>query len=206
MYKGFELSGICPFDTKVIFQQGTSWHTLSDEKCKMITDAIPELALKVRTSIDGSCPDTEITSLLGGIVSTNIVCLDSKVLNQRRTIWLTPEKARNIYIESNKEIENEKNIVKQKIEAKNKLAIGKRKREVVKQQVTEGIIDGIRETALVSVRSFNDCGQTRHIVHNSHSLSYDNWVGCTVCPSWFCGKISCIARFKKHHILCLSHQ
>ena len=68
----------------MIFKQGTSWHTLSDDKCKRITDAIPELALKVRMSLDGSCPDTEITSLLGSIVTTNIVCLDSKVLNQRR--------------------------------------------------------------------------------------------------------------------------
>lgn len=190
----------------MIFQQGTSWHTLSDEKCKMITDAIPELAKAVRTSSDGSCPDTEITSLLGSIVSTTIVGLDSKVLNQRRAIWLTPEKARNIYIANYKEKEDEKNMVKQKSEAKTKLAMGKRKREVVTQQVSEGIIDGLRESTLVRVRCFNDCGLTREVVQDIPSLSYDKWIGCTVCPSWFCSKIRCIARFKKHHIMCLAHK
>ena len=190
----------------MIFKQGTSWHTLSDDKCKRITDTIPELALKVRMSLDGSCPDTEITSLLGSIVTTNIVCLDSKVLNQRRALWLTLEKARNIYIEKNKEMENERKIVKHKAEAKIKLAMGKRKREVVKQQVSEGTIEGLREPALIGVRCFNDCGQTREVAQDSHSLLHDNWIGCTVCPSWFCGKIRCIARFKKHHIMCLSHK
>ena len=164
------------------------------------------MAIAVRTSIDGSCPDTEITSLLGSIVSTTIVGLDNKVLNQRRAIWLTPEKARNIYIANYKEKEEEKNMVKEKSEAKMKLAMGKRKREVVTQQVSEGIIDGLRQPSLVSVRCFNDCGQTREVLQDRSSLLYDNWVGCTVCPSWFCSKIRCIARFKKHHILCLAHK
>ena len=160
----------------------------------------------VRSSFDGSCPDFDITSLLGNIVSTNIVDLDSKVLNQRRAIWLTPEKARNIYVTNNIEIENEKIIVKQKCEAKTKIALGKRKREVITQQVIEGTIEGLREPALVSVRCFNDCGLTREVAPNRSPLISDNWIGCTVCPSWFCGKVRCTARFKKHHILCLDHK
>ena len=134
------------------------------------------------------------------------MCLDSKVLNQRRALWLTPDKARNIYIANNKVIEDEKDMVKQKIEDKTKLAMGKRKRELVTQQVSEGIIEGLRGPAILNVRCFNDCGLTRVVTQDSHSPLYDNWIGCTICPSWFCGKTRCLARFKKHHIMCLSHK
>ena len=58
LFLGLELSSICQFDTKVIFWRGTSWHTLSDDEYKRIKDAIPKFALKVRTSLGGSCPDT----------------------------------------------------------------------------------------------------------------------------------------------------
>ena len=101
---------------------------------------------------------------------------------------------------------DEKDMVKQKIEDKTKLAMGKRKREVVTQQVSEGIIEGLRGPALLNVRCFNDCGLTRVVTQDSHSPLYDNWIGCTICPSWFCGKTRCLARFKKYHIMCLSHK
>ena len=95
------------------------------------------------------------------------------------------------------------NCFKLKWETKTKLALGKRKREVITQQVVKGTIGGLREAALVSVRCSNDCGLTREVAPSRYPLLSDNWIGCTVCPSWFCGEIRCIARFKKHHILCL---
>jgi hypothetical protein len=46
--------------------------------------------------------------MLGNIVSTPIVDLNSKVLNHKRAVWLTPEKARFIKAESSRKLENER--------------------------------------------------------------------------------------------------
>ena len=75
---------------------------------------IPELAGRVKLSRDGSCPDVYITSALGDIISTNITNLDNKVINQRRAMWLTPDKARNISIALAEKFSNEKRLKEEK--------------------------------------------------------------------------------------------
>jgi hypothetical protein len=49
----------------------------------------------------GACSDSKIKEILGHIpgVTTKIVGMDEKVLNQQRALWLTPDKARNIMID-----------------------------------------------------------------------------------------------------------
>ena len=85
-----------------------------------------------------------------------------------------------MYVTNYIEVENEKIIVKLKWEAKTKLALGKRTREVITQQVVKRIIEGLREATLVSVRCFNDCGLTREVAPSRYPLLSDNWIGCTV--------------------------
>ena len=165
---------------------------------------IPELAERVKLSRDGSCPDVYITSALGDIISTNITNLDNKVINQRRAMWLTPDKARNISIALAEKFSNEKRLKEEKEKKKEEALIAKRNKAVRTVEVNEGVIVGRRCLTMTKTRCINDCGLVREIVPIGTIKPYDNWIGCTVCSSWFCSKSRCIARFKKHHILCLA--
>ena len=62
----------------------------------IILGAIPELAAEVLISRNGACSDARIESVLGHIVSTDMVGMDNKVINQQQALWLTPDKARKI--------------------------------------------------------------------------------------------------------------
>ena len=160
----------------------------------------------MRTSLNGSCTDEIISSLLGDIVTTNIVNLDNKVLNQKRAIWLTPEKARNIYVTNSLAKANERVLIAEKNLAKIRSTIGKRKRDINTQEVNDGTVSGRKENLTERVSCTNDCGLHREVVENANTLPYDNWIGCTVCPKWFCSKKLCLAKFKKHHIRCLTEK
>jgi hypothetical protein len=165
---------------------------------------IPELSERVKVSRDGSCPDVYITSVLGDIISTNITNLDNKVINQRRAMWLTPDKARNISIALAEKLSNERRIKEEKEKKKEEALNAKRIIAVRTVEVNAGAIEGRRCLTMTRTRCLNDCGLVREIVPIGIIKPYDNWIGCTVCSSWFCSKSRCIARFKKHHILCLA--
>lgn len=184
--------------------QGTSWSKLSEENCQRIIRTIPALATEVRNSTDGACSDLKITSLLGDIVTTGIVGLDNKVLNQKRAVWLTADKARNIYLANKAKIEAEKVSVLTKNAAKQVIALRKKTLLAVSAQVVDGNVVGLTGGTIGSVRCNNDCGSVRLGTAEGLIASGDKWKGCTKCPNWFCGKVRCLARFQKHHVICLS--
>lgn len=179
---------------------------MSDTDCTRIINKIPVLAESVRTSSDGSCSDEIISRSLGDIVQTNMVGIDRKVLNQKRALWLTPEKARNICISIALAKANERVLMEEKNLARIRSVIGKRKLERISQDVNDGTIDGKREELSMRVPCANDCGLMREIGQENSTVPYDNWLGCTVCTIWFCSKTRCLARFKKHHAVCLRNK
>ena len=77
----------------------------------------------------------------------------------------------------------------------------KRKREgTSEERIT---IAGKKENCSVRVQCSNDCGLKREVVEENIDVPYDNWIGCNACYKWYCPKIRCLARFKKHHNICL---
>jgi hypothetical protein len=201
---GFKLAGLVPFDIREIFKQGTSWGQVSEENAIRIIDTIPRLAHEVRISNDGACSDALITSMLGDIITTPIVGLDSKVLNQKRAVWLTPEKARYIKAENSKKIETERLAALEKAEKKAAAALAKRTTASLAAQVAGGLFDGRKENLSSDVSCNNECGNVRKGVLEGVVTAYDGWLGCLTCPNWFCGKVNCQKRFKKHYVHCHS--
>ena len=201
---GFKLSGLVPFDIREIFKQGTSWGQISEENAIRIIDTIPRLAHEVRLSNDGACSDALITSMLGDIVSTAIVGIDSKVLNQKRAVWLTPEKARFIKAENSRKVESERLATIEKAEKKAASALAKQNIASLTAQVAGGLIDGRKDFASFDVSCNNECGSIRKGVPEGVVTPYDNWLGCLRCSNWFCGKANCKKRFKKHYVNCHS--
>lgn len=116
---------------RTIFQQGTSWANITEEDALVIIGAIPELPAGLLVSRKGACSDAKINSLLGHIagVTTDIIGMDEKVLNQQRALWITPDKARNIMVDHNIKLQEELRIRKDKEDAK-ELAIVEKRRAV----------------------------------------------------------------------------
>jgi hypothetical protein len=142
----FKLAGLVPFDIREIFKQGTSRGQVSEENAIRIIDTIQQLAHEVRISNGGACSDALITSMLGDVVTTPIVGLDTYVLNQKRAVWLTPEKTRYIKAEKRKKIETERLAALEKAEKKAAAALAKRTTASLAAQVTGGLFDGRKET------------------------------------------------------------
>lgn len=165
--------------------------------------AIPELAAEVQISRNGACSDAIIESVLGHIVSTDMVGMDNKVINQQRALWLTPDKARNIMIDISLKWQEEKRVKKQKNDAKELAASEKRMAAELAVQVQDGSLQGRMETTNIRVGCNNECGAIRMAVIPGTVIPYDGWLGCQKCPLWFCSKAMCKKRFKKHYAHCL---
>jgi hypothetical protein len=153
----------------------------------------------------GACSDLKITEILGHIpgVTTEIVGMDEKVLNQQRALWLTPDKARNIMIDRSIKQLEENRVRKEKEDAKELAASEKRRAAELAIQVADGSLQGRQETTSIRVGCNNECGAIRKVVIDGTVVPYDGWVGCQVCPLWFCCKVLCKKRFKKHYAHCL---
>lgn len=167
--------------------------------------AIPDLAAEVLVSRRGACSDEKIKAMLGHIpgVTTQIVGMDDKVLNQQRALWLTPYKARNIVIDRNIRLLEEKRVRKEKADAKEFAASEKRRAADLASQVENGTLQGRQETTSIRVGCNNECGAIRKVVLEGMIVPNDGWIGCQVCPLWFCSKVLCKKRFKKHYSHCL---
>lgn len=142
-------------------------------------------------------------ALLGDIVSTNMIALDNKVLNQRRALWLTPQKARNILVANNEKLEIERRAALEKIPAKERSILAKRNRASLIVQVATNLIEGKKNSTSTRIKCNNDCGSVRNITTLGETVPYDNWLGCTLCECWYCGKVNCRKKFSKHHVICL---
>jgi predicted RNA-binding protein YlxR (DUF448 family) len=79
--------------------------------------------------------------MLGDIVSTAIVGIDSKVLNQKRAVWLTPEKALFSKAENSRKVESERLATIEKAEKKAASALAKQNIASLTAQVAGGLID-----------------------------------------------------------------
>ena len=203
-YSGFELAGLAPFSVRTIFQQGTSWGKIPEEDAQRLIATIPTLAVEVRKSDDGACSDLLIQSLLGDIVSTEMIGIDDKVLNQKRAVWLTPEKARNIFKANSEKAEKERVAVIERTQTKERAATAKRANIQNASRVAEGGVEGKKETACIAVNCNNECGNVRKAILTGVQVPYDGWLGCTSCANWYCYKVNCKKRFKKHHAHCLT--
>ena len=201
---GFELAGLAPFSVRTIFQQGTSWNKIPETDAQRLLAAIPVLAIEVRKSDDGACSDTLIQSLVGDIVSTAMVGIDDKVLNQKRAVWLTPEKARNIYKASSDKAEKERVATVEKTQVKERAATAKRINIQNATRVAEGEVEGRKETTSMSVNCNNECGNVRKAIPTGVQVPYDGWLGCTTCVNWYCSRVNCKKKFNKHYAHCLS--
>ena len=152
---------------------------------------IPALAVEVRNSDDGACSDALIQSLLGDIVSTSMVGIDDKVLNQKRAVWLTPEKARNILKANSDKVEKERIAVVERTHIKERAATTKRLNIENAARVAEGEVEGKRDTTSMAMNCNNECGNVRKAVPTGVQVPYDGWLGCTSCANWYCSKVNC---------------
>jgi hypothetical protein len=108
----------------------------------------------------GACSDAKIREILGHVpgITTEILGMDEKVLNQQRALWLTPNKARNIVIDRNIKLQEEKKLKKEKEDAK-ELAVSEIRRAAdLASQVADGTLQGRRETTSTRVGCNNECG------------------------------------------------
>ena len=169
-----------------------------------LIDTIPTLAVEVRKSDDGACSDSLIQSLLGDIVSTAMVGIDGKVLNQKRAVWLTPEKARNIFKANREKAEKERVAVIEKNQIKERAATARRVTVQNASRVAEGEVVGKKGTTSIAVNCNNECGNVRKAILTGVQVPYDGWLGCTTCANWYCYKVNCKKRFKKHFVHCLT--
>jgi hypothetical protein len=190
LFVGWQLAGLEPFDIRTIFQQGTSWAKINEENAQTIIAAIPELAAEMLVSRKGACSDAEINALLGHIpgVSTDIVGMDDKVLNQQRALWLTADKARNIMIDINLKLQEQKRVKKEKQDAKDLVPLEKRRAAQLVAQVLDGTLQGRQEATSIKVGCNNECGAIRSVVTEGTIVPHDGWLGCQTFPLWFCGK------------------
>jgi hypothetical protein len=177
---GFALAGLHPFSIREIFKQGLSWRDVSEDNAKRIIATIPALAEEVKLSYDGACLDAKITELLGDIVSTNMVNLDSKVLNQRRAVWLTPQKARNVFVKIQEKKLSDERLASEKRDIKAQAVLLKSNRASLVAQVANISIQGRQEATAIKVRCNNDCGALRKVTPLVTIVPYDKWLGCTV--------------------------
>lgn len=118
-YLGFESAGLAPFSVRTIFQQGTSCAKIPEKDALRLIATIPALADEMRKSDDGAYSDSLIQSLLRDIVSTAMVGIDDKV-------WLTPEKAHNIFKANSDKVEKERVAVIERTQIKERAATVKR--------------------------------------------------------------------------------
>ena len=198
------MAGLAPFSVRTIFQQGTSWAKIPEKDALRLIATIPALADEVRKSDDGACSDSVIQSLLGDIVSTAMVGIDDKVLNQKRAVWLTPEKARNIFKANSDKVEKERVAVIERTQIKKRAATVKRMNIENATRVAEGEVEGKKETTSMVVNCNNECGNMRKAVPTGVQVPYDGWLGCTTCANWYCNKVNCKKRFIKHYAHCLT--
>ena len=198
------MAGLSPFSVRTIFQQGTSWGKIPEMDAQRLIATIPTLAVEVRKSDDGACSDTLIQSLLGDIVSTAMVGIDEKVLNQKRAVWLTPEKARNIFKANSDKVEKERVVVIERTQVKERAATAKRMIIQNATRVAEGEVEGKKEATSMAVNCNNECGNVRKAVPTGVQVPYDGWLGCTTCANWYCNKVNCKKRFNKHYAHCLT--
>ena len=203
-YLGFELAGLAPFSVRTIFQQGTSWSKIPEADAQRLLATIPILAVEVRKSDDGACSDTLIQSLVGDIVSTAMVGIDDKVLNQKRAVWLTPEKARNIFKANSDKAEKERVAIVERTQVKERAATAKRINIQNATRVAEGEVEGRKDTTSMAVNCNNECGSVRKAIPTGVQVPYDGWLGCTTCANWYCYKVNCKKKINKHYAHCLT--
>ena len=168
---------------RTIFQQGTSWGKIPEEDAQRLIATIPILAVEVRKSDDGACSDSLIQSLLGDIVSTAMIGIDDKVLNQKRAVWLTPEKARNIFKANSDKAERERVTVVERTEIKERAVTAKKPNIHNTARVAEGEVEGRKETTSIPVNCNNECGNVRKAALTEVQVPYDGWLGCTSCSN-----------------------
>jgi hypothetical protein len=130
--------------------------------------------------------------------------VDTSLLDKRRKCFLNLiEEARNIVIDRNIKVQEENRLKKEKEDAKELAVSEKRRAADLASQVADGTLQGRRETTSTRVGCNNECGAIRRVVIEGTVVADDGWIGCEKCPLWFCSKILCKKRFKKHFSHCL---
>ena len=120
----------------------------------------------MRKSDDGAYSDSLIQSLLRDIVSTAMGGIDDKV-------WLTPEKAHNIFKANSDKVEKERVAVIERTQIKERAATVKRMNIKNATRVAEGEVQGKKETTSMVVNCNNECGNMRKAVPTRVQVPYD---------------------------------
>jgi hypothetical protein len=198
--KGWKLSGLVPFDVEQIFQQCSAWHDCSHDEALAIMDAIPRISLK--TAMEGICTDEMIFAELGNVVGPPERNRDATVLNNRRTLWLNSEAAREIYRKKKAAKMEKLQMLEDRRHRQEEKARGVDALTLATKAVRDGRVlplSGLNEEYEVCMCARNACMKVRF--NNGKGSADDKWRGCpTGCKRWFCPLATCMTAFWNKHL------